>query len=292
MQSPDDYLPSRAAQKQTAFGCITFDSNRRQVARAGLRRKAEATRLILVLYPGRSMRVLTAAATTSFAILALSGAAVAQSVGAPIFDWSGFYVGGSIGAFSGSIDPADLAFDGNVFPLDPPLLLDLNAPAIGIAAGANMQLGHFVLGVEGDASWLNTKVVDDRSDQSLGAFIVAANLSNIATLRARVGVAVDRALFYATAGVASAQTSGQVSDIYDRGTYVYDDAQTFLGWVAGAGVEIAVSEQVSWKGEAVYHDFGSRTYTFNGDPSVGYDQITADGVLKGWTARAGLNFYF
>jgi outer membrane immunogenic protein len=237
------------------------------------------------------MRASAAGATTSFLLMALGSPVVAQDIVEPPFDWSGFYVGVTAGAFDGGLDADNLRIDGNLIVLDPPLMLDLDAPEIGVTAGANLQMGHFVLGVEADVNWLNGRAVDDRSGDPI-AIVVAADLKQLATLRGRAGVAFDNILFFATAGVAVAQTDGNLSDIYRRGTYAYSDAQTFLGWVAGGGVEVGVTERVSLKAEALYQDLGKRTYTLNADPAAPYDLITADGALKGWTARVGLNFHF
>jgi opacity protein-like surface antigen len=219
------------------------------------------------------------------------GSATAQDVTRPAFDWNGFYVGGTVGAFGGGMEADNLRIDGTLVILDPPLSLNLNTGAVGATAGANLQMGHFVLGVEGNITWLNGRAVDDRSNDPI-AIVVSTDIKQLATLRGRAGVAFDNLLFFATAGVAAAQTDGNLSDIYRRGTYAYSNPQTFLGWVAGGGVEVGVTERVSLKAEALYHDLGKRTYTFDADPAAPYKQITADGALKGWSAQVGLNFHF
>jgi outer membrane immunogenic protein len=229
---------------------------------------------------------------SSVVFVAASGGAFAQDMSGSAFDWSGIYVGGTVGAFSGEMTESDIMMDDTPIPFEP-LTFDLDALALGVVAGANMQMGNLVLGVEADYNWVNAEAVADRS-QTGDAFIVSVNLKHLATLRARAGFAYENILFYATGGVAVAEAEGNVSDIYERGTYSYSDSQTFLGWVAGAGVEVAVTEQISLKGEAVYQDLGSRTYTFvpSDTDDVSYDQITAEGALQGWTARVGLNFRF
>ena len=229
-------------------------------------------------------------ATTSFILATLANSAMAQDIPRP-FDWSGFYVGGTLGALGGNMDADNLRIDADLLDLDPPLLLDLNAAAIGGTAGANLQMGQFVLGVEGTVSWLNGRAVDDRSGDPI-AIVVSTDIKQLATLRGRAGMAFDNVLFFATAGVAMAQTEGRLADIYARGTYAYSDAQMFWGWTAGAGVEIGVTERVSIKAEALYHDLGKRTYSFAADPGAPYDEITADGALKGWVGQVGINFHF
>lgn len=236
------------------------------------------------------MRYSALLASAMFA--AMAGAAVAQDVSEPAFDWGGLYVGGTVGAFSGEMTAGELMIDDFEAPFEP-FRLDLNEMALGITAGGNLQMGYLVLGVEADYNWINAEGVDDRS-QSGEALIVSVNAQQLATLRGRLGFAYENILFYATAGVAAATAQTDVSDIYTRGTYSYSDTQNFLGWVAGGGVEVAVNQQISLKGEALYQDLGSKTYTFrpDGDDDVPYEQITAEGLLSGWTARVGLNFHF
>jgi outer membrane immunogenic protein len=235
----------------------------------------------------RSSAILAAAL-----LAAITGTAVAEDISAPAFDWSGLYVGGTVGAFSGQMTADELMIDDFEAPFEP-FRLDLNDTAFGVTAGGNLQMGHLVLGVEADYNWINAEGVDDRS-LSGEALIVSVTAQQLATLRGRLGFAYENILFYATAGVAAATAETDVSDIYTRGTYTYSDTQTFLGWVAGGGVEVAVNEQISLKGEALYQDLGSKTYTFRPDAEddVTYEQITAEGVLSGWTARVGLNFHF
>lgn len=239
------------------------------------------------------MRAFATAATASFFFVAISGAAMAQDMAKPAYNWSGFYIGGTVGVFDGGVDADNLQIDDFTFDeFEPPLLLDFNAPVFGVTAGANRQMGAFVFGVEADVTWLNARAVDDRSEDSI-AIVVGTDLDLLATLRGRAGVAFDNILVFATAGAAMGRTEGSLSDIYRRGTYAYRDEQTFVGWVAGGGVEVGITERISLKAEALRLDLGKRTYTFDADPEeAGYEQINADGRLKGWTARAGINLRF
>ena len=232
-----------------------------------------------------------ASAATLLLVAALSGEAVAQDATKLPYDWSGFYIGGLVGTFDGGIDADNFTIDGSGAELDPPLNLDLNGAANGVTAGFNRQYGRLVLGLEADYSWLNADALDDRSGDPL-AIIVATDVQQIATLRGRAGFAHNNILFFGSAGVATAKTVGRLSDIYGSGTYSYSDPQTFNGLVAGGGVEVGLSERVSSKAEALYHDLGTRTYSFAANPITPFDQITADGALSGWTVRAGMNFRF
>src|SRR5690349_10988437 len=70
-----------------------------------------------------------------------------------LFDWSGFYVGAHVGGVWGNV--------GNEFDVDPPGPAFTTQPAFGLSgwvagvqAGANMQSGRFVLGIEGRVAWV------------------------------------------------------------------------------------------------------------------------------------------
>ena len=67
-------------------------------------------------------------------------------------------------------------------------------------------------------------------------------------------------LIYGTAG--GALQSVKLTDT-DTGN---SDRNTMLGWTAGAGADVKVTEQVFGRVEYRYTDFGSKDYTINGEP--------------------------
>jgi outer membrane immunogenic protein len=83
-----------------------------------------------------------------------------------------------------------------------------------------------------------------------------------ASLRARMGVAVtDDVLVYGTAG--GAAQSLKITDVAGS------DRNTLVGWTAGAGIDVKMTENVFGRIEYRYTDFGSRTFnTGSGDQSV------------------------
>jgi outer membrane immunogenic protein len=145
-----------------------------------------------------------------------------------------------------------------------------------------------VFGIEGDVSWTNT----NGSANDLPPFNTASKnpVSEkwIDTVRGRVGVAWDRALFYGTGGAAFAGT-----DVVKCPAVVgcVDDSQTRTGWVAGVGVEYALWQSLSLKIEYLHADLGTGRYiplivTANGSTDSRYVRFTDDIV------RAGLNWRF
>jgi outer membrane immunogenic protein len=110
-----------------------------------------------------------------------------QPQAAPIFNWSGFYVGGHIGyGFSDDVD----GFLG------------------GLQAGYNWQFSpSIVFGVEVDISGT------DMNGAPLG---LPAHIDYISTARARIGYVWDRTMIYGTGGLAYARAS--VAGFHDADT--------------------------------------------------------------------------
>jgi outer membrane immunogenic protein len=117
---------------------------------------------------------------------------------------------------------------------------------LGGTVGYNHQWDMFVLGVEGDIAWSNI----GGSTVSGGA-TVSSNVNWIGTFRGRAGVAVDQALLYVTAGVAAAGVNSTVGAPLNTS---FSGVHT--GWTAGAGLEYAVTDDWSVKGEYTYTALG------------------------------------
>ena len=124
----------------------------------------------------------------------------------PPFSWTGFYIGGNVGAGFGTtetsvdVGPALTAVTGTAVAATAPLVSEtFNGFVGGIQAGYNWQAGVFVLGVEGD--------LDAAGLQGNAPCVVVLNCTMkhnwFADITGRVGVvAVDRALIYLKGGVA------------------------------------------------------------------------------------------
>ncbi|MDN5003772.1 outer membrane protein [Bradyrhizobium sp. GCM10027634] len=214
------------------------------------------------------------------------------------FSWTGFYVGATAGAGWTQADPSLSIVNGAIplyIPADIPGLSALGSPGlsgtnaiVGAKAGYNQQWGAFVGGIEGDISWFHfNKTVATAGAPFLtfpagtAAFSTTVSTNWLATIRGRAGYAVNKALFYATGGVA-------IGDVRYSNTYVgfsplgsgfeFEAAtvsQTRVGWTAGAGIDYAITPHWVVSGEYLHVDFGSvstsglvttgstRTATFN-----------------------------
>jgi outer membrane immunogenic protein len=174
---------------------------------------------------------------------------------APIFTWTGIYIGGQIGYAWGTSNTnlGDNFGDFVSFSTN-------NSGVIGGAhVGYNLQLSQFVVGLEGDVDGSSLKKTV-YGDPFIDSFIsvpttISGNLGVQGSIRGRVGYAWDRVLLYATGGVAFGGFNGSISTPFG-----YDSTSTTrVGWTAGAGLEYAVTNNWSIRAEYRYTQFGHST---------------------------------
>lgn len=125
-------------------------------------------------------------------------------------------------------------------------------------------------------------------------------LDDLGTFRGKLGFARDRTFVYATAGLAvgNVRIDNNLSlslqgDDPPLASFDGRGGTVRLGYVAGAGIEHALSEHLSAKVEGLYYDLGSRAVVPEQTAGIlpGYragTRVTTDGFL----ARAGLNYRF
>jgi outer membrane immunogenic protein len=232
-------------------------------------------------------RILSVAAVAAVSVALVSGARAADlptkapmMAPAPMFSWTGFYVGGHFGAGWGTAESS------LVFPAALPLVsANANGWLGGVQAGYNYQVGQWVLGVEGDFSWADIK----SSAPCLVAFTCGGKAKWLADFTGRVGVTVDRALVYIKGGVAWANTDYNVSSPLIPGLAASVN-DTRIGGLFGVGVEYAVSRNVSAKIEYNYIDYGTENQTFNLLLVPG--GVTASVNQNLHTIKAGANYRF
>ena len=164
------------------------------------------------------------------------------------FNWSGMYFGINGGYGSAASDTVD-TITGNSAGANGtyPNSVYLNGFVGGGTIGANYQTGQLVLGIDGNWDWTNQSLT---KSVSCTAGCVATGRSRInwfATLRGRVGYAVDRVLFYGTAGAALVNGQDIQTQTVPAGAPAVVFNDTALGWTAGAGVEYAINRNLSAK---------------------------------------------
>jgi outer membrane immunogenic protein len=238
----------------------------------------------------------------------------------PPFTWTGFYVGLNAGGIwpSGSrsatlFAPAAFAFPVSTF--FPGGLGSQSAGFIGGGqAGYNWQTGAFVLGVETDFDGTTlSKSFNNVGTPFSGAGVPAilkgdflsvngkTSLSWLGTTRGRVGFVVtpdNRLMIYGTGGVAygGGTSNFSVFDSSKGAFWTGSPNSTRVGWVIGGGVEYAVTNNITLKGEYLYADLGSKTFNTVGNAAAAtfFPGVFATGKVayNASIFRAGVNYKF
>lgn len=230
--------------------------------------------------------------------VALAGANEAYA--APVYNWTGFYIGVNGGAASHEATTRDLngwAANGIGNPpyVSPWFKSTTTSATFGGQAGYSWQMSYFVLGVEGDINYVGasqTFVPPNTLATACGVSCVASatnELTWLATFRGRAGFAVDRILFYGTAGVAVGQVSNSWGwDFFAPIRNSFSVSETKTGYVVGGGIEAMLTQHVSVRAEYLHVDLGTSRSTilpFGAPPSFSSEfKNTAD------MGRVGLNF--
>ena len=166
------------------------------------------------------------------------------------YSWAGPYVGGNLGYAWGTVDNNWAKPTGFVG---------------GVQAGYNWQQGPWVFGLEGDI-------------QATGADDTFApwKFSNpwFGTVRGRGGYAFNNILVYGTVGLAFGELRAN--------TFGLTESHTNVGWTAGIGAEVGLTQNWSAKVEYLYVDLANSNFAITG---------MSNGYSFG-TLRAGVNYRF
>jgi outer membrane immunogenic protein len=197
----------------------------------------------------------------------------------PAFTWTGFYLGLNAGyAFSNS----DKINFSDTTPFAGSIKASRDGFIGGAQAGYNWQFGQMVVGAETDIQYTDLK-----KRGFLGADSARLDTSYLGTVRARLGfVPMDRALLYVTGGLAYGDTK---LEAFNAGLGVgASKRDTNVGWTLGAGVEYAITNNITTKLEYLYYDLGDSKLAFgNGVNTASYKANNNGSII-----RAGLNYKF
>jgi outer membrane immunogenic protein len=213
----------------------------------------------------------------------------------PPFTWTGVYIGINGGYGWGNVNLSDALGDSTSF--------NSNGGLVGGTLGFNYQWNWFVAGFEGDIDWSGMQFNQYFSDAAYGGSTLASfNYKNdiLSTFAARFGVAADHALFYGKAGGAWSQEKFSLTATDPTiGTLSGSDSFSRLGWMVGAGVEYAITSNLTVKAEYNYIDFGNEnetvTATFSGVAGgaaggTGNAVLTSKPTMS--VVKVGLNWLF
>ena len=227
------------------------------------------------------------------------------------YSWTGFYVGvnagyqwsnddiNNTGTDTGAGGLGTLVAAPNAIPTS--VGLDTDGFIGGGQIGYNMQMGMFVAGLEADIQWLD---FDDSQTFANGnpAFFpfttqFEKSIEWLGTVRGRVGLAVfERGLIFGTGGLAYGETRIESSFVCPAcappANLSSSNSGVDVGWVAGGGVEYALTDHLSFKAEGLYYDLGDRSTTITYNYGANTSTLTSSTDFTGVIARGGVNWKF
>jgi outer membrane immunogenic protein len=182
---------------------------------------------------------------------------------APIYNWTGFYIG-AMGGY-GKENTSEIGA--------------LSGGFAGGTVGYNWQSGQIVYGLEADAAWSDigaTVVIP-------GLVAVNDRIRDLGTVRGRIGFAFDQILLYGTGGFAWADNRFTATAL---GVSV-SDSHVHTGWTAGAGVEVMFAPKWSVKAEYLYRSLSTKNYFASVIPGG-----VPIGPLNINSGQIGINYHF
>lgn len=235
----------------------------------------------------------------------------------PIYNWTGFYIGGNLGySWGRSSDTSSLTNTAGTVLFASTDKTDLNGVIGGGQIGYNWQMQGWVWGLEADIQGSGEKgtrnflcPIGVCSPPTLAggpltnAFLVPGAAVPVAlsqkidwfgTFRARAGILVTpKVLLYATGGMAYGEVNS--SDAIGVVPTAFSSSTTNVGWTVGAGIEGAIGGNWTAKLEYLYVDLGKVSGSFlTALPAFGggvltgnYSSRITDNVL-----RVGINYRF
>jgi len=269
------------------------------------------------------MRRITLGIVAGMSIASIASAAdlprkapVAAPIAPPVYSWTGFYVGGHVGALqtrsSGLWEPQpNIPFFGSLA-----IAGDLKDTGFvgGLHAGYNWQFApSWVAGIEGDWSWTNSESSFTQPWHFIGVNFVNPTIRPnaltsmslgfdwLATIRGRIGYLVTpTALLYFTGGGAWAGVDYTASANNEPpSTYVSTASfsKTVSGYVLGGGLEWAFLNHWSVRAEYLFYHLntGANVIAPNSGPGVFVPAISSGFVWNDTdlhTVRIGGSYKF
>jgi outer membrane immunogenic protein len=192
---------------------------------------------------------------------------------APVYNWGGIYFGINGGYGFGQSNwtvpgggGVAAGTTGN---------FNINGYAVGGTIGANLQADAFVFGIEGDIDAMGMK----GSSNTCAPVSCQTQDTWLSTVRARVGYAADRVLFYGTAGGAF----GNILANTNNNTSFASANKA--GWTAGAGLEAAFADNWTARVEYLFVDLSNASFNL---PAGGPATVKFDANL----IRLGIDYKF
>jgi outer membrane immunogenic protein len=235
---------------------------------------------------------------------------------APIYSWTGFYIGGTVGDVFAESRPHTLISGPGYFAAS-------SIPAIGavstqnisvsrfagsVEAGYNYQVGDVVYGFEADYQFLHLN--GSRTGSGIYpccaptsfALTSSAGTNGLFTARLRYGFAYSSILAYVTGGLAAGKLNADFlfTDTFANAHESASVSDTKWGWVVGAGLEkeFEFTRGLSFKAEMLYVAIPGDSVTSSnltvGTPPIAISTVSFQHSvdLQALIARIGFNYRF
>jgi len=207
---------------------------------------------------------------------------------APVFSWTGFYLGGNLGAgwSNGTVTDTLLGvnWSGN----------NNNATFVGGGqVGVNYQINSFVLGIEGDFDWF----ANNNNSATVTAFGETVTGSNngrwLTTLTGRLGYAFDHVLLYGKGGGAWVGSNNfTVTNVATGSSVSFSNNNTNTGWTAGGGLEYAFANNWTARVEYDYVGLDNASFTVPATFPVIHGDVFTTHNRNIQMVTVGINYLF
>jgi outer membrane immunogenic protein len=218
---------------------------------------------------------------------------------APVWSWTGFYLGAHVGAGWGTTESTLTSVSGGgvVTPVGLPIAQNSRSGFLGGGQlGYNWQSGWAVFGVQGDIAGMDVK----GTTPCILYASCTAKSDWLATVTGRFGgVVADRTLVYVKGGAAWMHTdhtlSANIGILGGPGTaFSMSSSSNAFGWTLGLGAEYAFDHNWSAFIEYDYIDFDKKSIGFDfsalGAPAGTVANVDIKNKLS--IAKVGLNYKF
>ena len=230
---------------------------------------------------------------------------------APVYTWTGCYIGASAGSSSGKSQHfttagSTLFGTRTVVPAGANITdsFDLSGFIGGGQIGCNYQVGAWVIGVEGDGSATNKEGQAFEplvfANVNRAAWVSQTQERWLVTARGKLGLGGwggwfgDKTMIYVTGGGAWAKIDTSeflAGNAFGTG---HQESNTRSGWTVGGGIEYVLGYGWSVKGEFLYVKFDNfNTFTTAPFAAPPFQNVAPREVkLEDYIWRAGLNYKF
>jgi outer membrane immunogenic protein len=266
-----------------------------------------------------TLKAIAAAAVTAVAVTSAASAAdlaarpytKAPVMVEPIYNWTGFYIGGNVGySWGRSRDTSTLTNGAGTVLFSSIDRANMNGVIGGGQIGYNWQVQNWVWGLEADIQGSDQKGsraflcptgVCSPPFGVIAVFPGAAvpvtldqKLEWFGTVRGRVGfLATPKVLFYATGGLAYGEV--RTAETIGAAAFGFSRSDTRVGYTVGAGVEGAIGGNWTAKLEYLWVDLGTTSGSFVTTlPALGGGVISANhsSHITDNIVRVGVNYRF